>query len=91
MPVDSENMVLRTLYLPQDLDRVLKSVATRSARSKGDLIRELIVAGLQEKRKEADSYYAEPKTERGPVRPSAPKGTVVAQAKPKAARKKVAA
>lgn len=56
----SANMVLRTLYLPRELDEELKSAAVRGARSKGDVIRELILAGLQARRRDTGSYIAEP-------------------------------
>lgn len=86
MSTETDNMVLRTLYLPRNLDQALKSAAIRGGRSKGDVIRELIVAGLTEKRKEADSYFAEPTGGKKPVRPTAPKGSVVTKAQPRAAR-----
>lgn len=70
MADDSENMVLRTLYLPVDLDQTLKSVALRGARSKGDVIRELIRAGLQSKRDEPGSYFIEPTGKRNAVHPA---------------------
>ncbi|TIO80819.1 MAG: hypothetical protein E5X74_31470 [Mesorhizobium sp.] len=43
----TENMVLRTVYLPKDLDQKLKVVAFGQERSKNDIIRELIQAGLK--------------------------------------------
>ncbi len=43
----SDNMVLRTVYLPRELDQQLKSAAFRNERSKNDVIRELIQVGLQ--------------------------------------------
>lgn len=56
----ADNMVLRTIYLPKELDQQLKTVAIRGERSKGDLIRELIVAGLDSKRKEQGSDVSFP-------------------------------
>lgn len=86
MADDSDNMVLRTLYLPRELDQTLKSAAIRGARSKGDVIRELIRAGLQAKRKEAGSYFIEPNGSRPAVRPTAVSRSLVSKAKPRAAR-----
>lgn len=65
-----DNMVLRTLYLPVDLDQTLKSAAMRGGRSKGDAIRELIRAGLQSKLKEPGSYFIEPTGKRKAVQPA---------------------
>jgi hypothetical protein len=79
---DTENMVLRTLYLPRDLDQKLKSAANRGARSKGDVIRELILAGLEQKSAERGSYFAEPSSAKKPVQPSAPTRALVTKAKP---------
>lgn len=90
MADNTDNMVLRTLYLPRTLDQALKSAAIRGSRSKGDVIRELIQAGLHAKRKEAGSYFAEPTGEKKPVRVSTPKRSVVAKAKPRAKTKKIA-
>jgi hypothetical protein len=86
-------MVLRTLYLPRDLDEALKSAAIRGARSKGDVIRELILAGLKQKRAERSSYFVEPSSAKKPVRPSGPTRSLVSKAKPRVVkvRKKVAA
>ena len=42
------NMVLRSIYLPEAVDDELRAVAFSHRRSKGDLIREFIAAGLQE-------------------------------------------
>lgn len=46
MAEPSENMVLRTVYLPKDVDQILKIAAIRGNRSKGDAIRDLIRQGL---------------------------------------------
>lgn len=40
------NMVMRSVYLPEELDNRLRAVAFLHNRSKGDLIRELVQAGL---------------------------------------------
>lgn len=81
MADDTNNMVLRTIYLPPDVDQALKSAAIRGSRSKGDLIRELIKTGLEAKRKEAGSYFAEPSGDKQPVKPAAMTRTVVTKAK----------
>ncbi|MHA3842024.1 ribbon-helix-helix domain-containing protein [Sphingomonas aestuarii] len=91
MADDTNNMVLRTIYLPPDVDQALKSAAIRGSRSKGDLIRELIKTGLETKRKEAGSYFVEPSGSKQPVRPAAVTRTVVVKAKapkPRARTKK---
>lgn len=41
-----ENMVLRSVYLPADLDHRIGAVAFTESVSKGDVIREMVVAGL---------------------------------------------
>ena len=42
----TDNMVLRTLYIPLDTDRQLKALAFTREMSKGELMRELIKQGL---------------------------------------------
>ncbi|MDX8502123.1 hypothetical protein RFM99_27380 [Mesorhizobium sp. VK4C] len=93
MSDSTDNMVLRTLYLPRDLDQALKSAALRGARSKGDVIRELIYAGLKVMRADPDSYFAEPSSPKKPVQLKTPNRSVVAKAKSRAVRsaKKVVA
>jgi hypothetical protein len=45
---DSEkNMVLRTVYLPQDLDQSLKNLAFTMSISKGELMRLIVEKGLK--------------------------------------------
>ncbi len=44
--IPSENMVLRTLYIPLETDRQLKALAFTREVSKGELMRELIKQGL---------------------------------------------
>lgn len=44
--IPTENMVLRTLYIPLDTDRQLKALAFTREVSKGELMRELIKQGL---------------------------------------------
>ena len=79
----SDNMVLRTIYLPKELDQTLKSAAIRGERSKGDVIRELIQAGLQTLSAEKGSYLAVPtNADKKPVRPAMVKRKVVTAGKP---------
>jgi predicted transcriptional regulator len=40
------NMVLRSVYLPQDLDANLRDLAFKSNKSKNELIRELVQQAL---------------------------------------------
>ena len=47
------NMVLRSVYLPEELDNRLRAAAFINNRSKGDLIRELVQAGLGRVEEEA--------------------------------------
>lgn len=42
----TENLVLRTFYVPLEMDRTLKALAFTRGISKGELIRELIGKGL---------------------------------------------
>ena len=44
--IPTENMVLRTLYIPLETDRQLKALAFTREVSKGELMRELIRQGL---------------------------------------------
>ncbi|MBP2540259.1 hypothetical protein G6M86_20105 [Agrobacterium tumefaciens] len=43
----TENMVLRTVYLPKALDNQLKNEAFRQSKSKGELIRDLVQMSLE--------------------------------------------
>ncbi|GLK80099.1 hypothetical protein [Methylopila turkensis] len=43
----AEKMALRTVYLPLELDQRLRSIAFTQKKSKGELIRDLIVDGLK--------------------------------------------
>lgn len=88
MTDSSENMVLRTIYLPKDLDQTLKTAAIRGERSKGDVIRELIQAGLQTLSQQAGSYLATPPvTAKKPVQPTAIKRKTVVAGKPSTRRR----
>lgn len=44
----SENMVLRTVYLPQELDARLRKLAFSRSESKAELMRTFIVQGLDQ-------------------------------------------
>ncbi|MCC5062969.1 hypothetical protein [Xanthomonas campestris] len=44
-PVD-ENMILRSVYLPPDLDHKIGALAFTESVSKGDVIREMLEKGL---------------------------------------------
>jgi hypothetical protein len=61
----SENMVLRTVYLPRELDQQLKTAAFRDARSKNDIIRELIQIGMRSRRAAGDRRFDEQPIEPG--------------------------
>ena len=52
----TDNMVLRTIYLPKEMDQLLKAAAIRGDRSKGDVIRELLAAGIKTLGNEKNSY-----------------------------------
>lgn len=52
-----DKMVLRTVYLPFDLDQELKSIAFRDDRSKNDLIRELVKLGMQTAKTNGDKRF----------------------------------
>jgi len=41
------NMVLRSVYLPEEVDDRLRALAFLQNRSKGDLVREFVQAGLE--------------------------------------------
>jgi len=88
MADSSENMVLRTIYLPKELDQTLKTAAIRGERSKGDVIRELIAAGLQALSQQSGSYLATPSaTAKKPVQPTGIKRKTVLAGKPSARRR----
>jgi len=65
----SGNMVLRTVYLPSDLDLLLKAAALRDPKNKDNLIRELIQTGIAAMRSGGDKRFStiEPKGGRQPV------------------------
>lgn len=88
----SENMVLRTVYLPKDLDLLLKAAAFRDSKSKNDLIRELIQTGINAMRGGGDKRFStiEPKGGRKPVsvKPPTPKVDEAARARVNSGRRK---
>lgn len=62
-----DKMVLRTVYLPFDLDQELKSIAFRDDRSKNDLIRELVKMGIQAAKAKGDKRFRKVERIGGPV------------------------
>jgi hypothetical protein len=58
-PTGDAKMVLRTVYLPLDLDRDLRGIAFREERSKGDLMRDLLVEALEQRRKAGQQTFAQ--------------------------------
>ncbi|MGN8094153.1 hypothetical protein [Methylobacterium sp. 22177] len=54
------NLVLRSVYLPDDLDQELKVVAYHEDRSKNDIMREVLQAGLRTLRAEGDRRFVKP-------------------------------
>lgn len=60
-----ESMVLRTVYLPRELDQQLKTAAFRDARSKNDIIRELIQIGMRSRQAAGDRRFDEQPIEPG--------------------------
>ncbi|MCJ2014196.1 hypothetical protein [Methylobacterium sp. J-076] len=55
------NLVLRSVYLPDDLDQELKVVAFHEDRSKNDIMREVLQAGLRTLRAEGDRRFVRQK------------------------------
>jgi hypothetical protein len=51
------DLILRTVYLPKEVDRELKGVAFRSERSKNALIRDLIVEAIKARRDRGDPLF----------------------------------
>jgi Arc/MetJ-type ribon-helix-helix transcriptional regulator len=48
MADETSTLVLRSVYLPADMDEQLRTLAFRKRRSKSDVIREFIQLGLQQ-------------------------------------------
>lgn len=46
MAESDEKMVLRTVYLPREIDDQLRLIAFRSGTTKGDLVRNFVKSGL---------------------------------------------
>lgn len=87
------DLILRTVYLPKEVDRELKGVAFRSERSKNALIRELIVEAIKARRDRGDPLFTDA-PRREPVSAVAAKPKRVATLKARAIQagaKKVAA
>ena len=55
----SENMVLRTVYLPKALDKRLRAIAFDQELSKGELMRVLIAEAMQQRAGQGDVAFAE--------------------------------
>lgn len=86
----SENMVLRTLYLPIETDRQLKALAFTRDVSKGELMRELIKQGLAAITASGERSLAEQLSARlAQAQPGAPAKKAAAATKP-APRQKTA-
>lgn len=64
MAGSSDNMVLRTVYLPNELDRELRQLAFSRDVSKGDLIRDFIRQGLGTRQASGERTLAEKVQER---------------------------
>lgn len=62
-----DKMVLRTVYLPFDLDQELKSIAFRDDLSKNALIRELVKMGIQAAKEKNDKRFRTVQRIGGPV------------------------
>ena len=59
MMENKENMVLRTLYIPRELDRELKAYAFTKGVSKAEVMRVFIVAGVEKLRASGQLPLAE--------------------------------
>ena len=68
------NMVLRTLYLPVELDRRLKVLAFTRGVSKGELTRELIERGLAKIASSGERSSSEPPLRKSASSPKASLG-----------------
>jgi hypothetical protein len=64
---EARNLVLRTVYLPSELDQELKVVAFREDRSKNEIVRELILEGMAALRAKGDARFV--KASRRPSEP----------------------
>ncbi|KQQ13199.1 MULTISPECIES: hypothetical protein [Methylobacteriaceae] len=64
---EARNLVLRTVYLPSELDQELKVVAFREDQSKNEIVRELILEGIASLQAKGDVRFV-----RAAKRPSEP-------------------
>lgn len=55
--VTSENMVLRTVYLPKALDKQLRTIAFEAELSKGELMRVLIAEAMQRRAAKGEAAF----------------------------------
>lgn len=55
--VASENMVLRTVYLPKALDKQLRAIAFEVELSKGELMRVLIAEAMQRRASKGEAAF----------------------------------
>lgn len=76
--VTSENMVLRTVYLPKALDKQLRTIAFEAELSKGELMRVLIAEAMQRRASKGEAAFKRAAT---PATPR--KSPAKASAKPK--------
>lgn len=51
---DTADMVLRTVFLPKDLDNALKDLAFKNGKSKNETIRELVLEALSDRNLEME-------------------------------------
>lgn len=83
MTEEKNNMVLRTIYLPQELDSELRELAFKLKQSKGELIRDLVQEGLSRRSKPTLAGIKVPAREAKPrkARPekSSPESVVAAE------------
>lgn len=71
----SENMVLRTVYLPKALDKQLRAIAFEVELSKGELMRVLIAEAMQHRASKGEAAF-----ERGGA--AAPRPVIIASPPP---------
>jgi hypothetical protein len=81
----ADNMVLRTIYMPLDVDRRLREIAFSQNISKGELMRKFILEGIQGVDRSGQATLAE-KVERLADAKAIREAQVAAAAKSKAPR-----
>ncbi|MET0336558.1 MAG: hypothetical protein ABW063_02225, partial [Caulobacter sp.] len=69
--VASENMVLRTVYLPKALDKQLRAIAFEVELSKGELMRVLIAEAMQRRASKGEAAFERAGAPSVPTKPSA--------------------